>query len=133
MTHISENPADSTKVLICFETGVLCLWDLPSKRGEQRYNHSSRVTSVAWHHEGRQFVCSCRDGSLVTWNIRPQGGKPVSTVFPHKNKGVAECDAIEKVSWVVSRDGDSYLVFSGGLPQVRKVVIMVSMMFFLSF
>lgn len=103
--------------MIGFETGVLCLWDLPSKRGEQRYSHQHRVTSVAWHFEVRQFVCSCSDGSLVTWNVRPTSGKPVSTVWPHKTKEVAVCDEIHRVVWVVSRDGDQYLIFSGGLPQ----------------
>ena len=76
-------------LVIGFETGVLCLWDLPSKRGEQWYSHQHRVTSVAWHFEVRQFVCSCSDGSLVTWNVRPTSGKPVSTVWPHKTKEVA--------------------------------------------
>ena len=34
---ISENPADPSKLLIGFETGTLCLWDLSNKKGDQRY------------------------------------------------------------------------------------------------
>jgi hypothetical protein len=38
MTHVpcEENPADPSKLLIGFETGSLCLWDLSNKKGEQR-------------------------------------------------------------------------------------------------
>jgi len=116
VTYISDNPADPSKILIGFEQGSLCLWDLPTKRGEQRYHNASKVTSVSWHHEGKQFVCSCKDGSLVTWAVRPTANKPISTVWPHKNKAGDECDEISKVNWIVSRDGDPYLIFSGGLP-----------------
>jgi WD40 repeat protein len=49
-----------------------------------RYAHSKRFTSVCWHWEGRQFVCSCIDGSLVTWPLRPAAGRPLSVIFPHK-------------------------------------------------
>merc|ERR1719186_311032 len=31
--QISDNPADGSKILIGFEQGSLCLWDLPTKRG----------------------------------------------------------------------------------------------------
>jgi len=119
VTHVSENPADPSKLLIGFETGTLCLWDLSNKKGEHRYSLNKRFTSVCWHWEGRQFVCSCTDGSLVTWPIRPQAGKPLSTVFPHKKKGEeTEIMApIDKVEWVVSREGESYFMFSGGLPE----------------
>ena len=34
--NYSENPADASKLLIGFETGTLCLWDLSNKKGEQR-------------------------------------------------------------------------------------------------
>ncbi|XP_023338537.1 syntaxin-binding protein 5 [Eurytemora carolleeae] len=119
VTHLSENPADSSKLLIGFETGSLCLWDLSNKKGDQRYSYNKKFTSVSWHWEGRQFVCSCSDGSLVTWQLRPTAGKPSAVIFPHKKKGdeVEDMASIDKVEWVVSRDGESYFIFSGGLPQ----------------
>lgn len=40
------------------------------------------IHSVAWHHEGKQFICSHSDGTLTIWNIRGQG-KPVQTITPH--------------------------------------------------
>jgi len=72
--------------------------------------------------EGRQFVCSHGDGSLVTWNVKPTNAKPTSVIFPHgkKNKEgskMEQCDPIKKVVWGVGRNsGDSYFVLSGRLP-----------------
>lgn len=68
--------------------------------------------------DGRQFVCSYGDGSLVTWSTKPQGTKPVSVIFPHgkKNKDSSKmdpCEPIEKVIWRVSRSSEPYFVFSG--------------------
>lgn len=40
------------------------------------------IHSVAWHHEGKQFICSHSDGTLTIWNVRGQG-KPVQTITPH--------------------------------------------------
>ena len=37
ISHISTNPADSSKILIGFETGLLTLWDLQAKKGEARF------------------------------------------------------------------------------------------------
>ena len=37
VTAISVNPADPSKVLIGFASGLVTMWDLPSKKGEQRY------------------------------------------------------------------------------------------------
>ncbi len=71
VTHVSVNPADNSKLLIGFKTGLICLWDLASKKGEQRYAYNQILWSISWHMEGRQFVCSYGDGSLVTWNIKP--------------------------------------------------------------
>ena len=37
--HISVNPADNSKILIGFDTGLICLWDLSSKKGEYLMYH----------------------------------------------------------------------------------------------
>ena len=87
-----------------------------------------KVYSVSWHMEGRQFVTSCGDGSLVTWAVTgkpvPQQSaahnKPVSVIYPHgkksKDTGKMEpCDPIEKVIWGVSRSNyEPYFVFRYG-------------------
>lgn len=40
------------------------------------------IHSVAWHHEGKQFVCSHSDGTLTTWNIRAPA-KAAQIITPH--------------------------------------------------
>lgn len=40
------------------------------------------IHSVAWHHEGKQFVCSHSDGTLTTWNVRAPA-KPAQIITPH--------------------------------------------------
>lgn len=79
--------------------------------------------------EGKQFICSHADGSLVTWTLKPanQAGEglasktPTSIIFPHGKKDketgkVDPCEAIEKVLWRVDRNNyQDYYVFSGGL------------------
>lgn len=44
------------------------------------------IHSVAWHHEGKQFVCSHSDGTLTTWNIRAPA-KPAQIITPHGRNG----------------------------------------------
>ena len=60
-----------------------------------RFVHTASVLkSICWHMEGKQFVCSHADGSLVTWQLKPaaQAGEglasksPVSIIFPHGKK-----------------------------------------------
>ena len=124
VSNLSCNPVDNGKILIGFETGLLCLWDLTLKKGEQRYLYNQRLTSISWNMDGSQFVCSHNDGSLVTWKtVKPINNKPSSIIFPHgkrdKDSGKLDgrCDPIEKVFWGFNRShGDSYFVFSGGLP-----------------
>ena len=43
VTAISVNPADPSKVLIGFASGLVTMWDLPSKKGEQRYVGSTNL------------------------------------------------------------------------------------------
>jgi len=66
--------------------------------------------------DGRHFVCSFDDGSLVTWSTKNQGSKPPTVSFPHAKKGserVELCSPIEKVVSGVSGNSDQFLVFSG--------------------
>ena len=94
ISHISVNPADNSKLLIGFDSGLICLWDLSLKKGEQRYIYTvSLLKSICWHMEGKQFVCSYADGSLCTWIVRPANQaserserKPTTVFFPHGKK-----------------------------------------------
>ncbi|XP_077394359.1 syntaxin-binding protein 5 isoform X3 [Festucalex cinctus] len=119
VVHISDNPMDEGKLLIGFECGVVVLWDLKSKKADYRYNYDEAIHSVAWHHEGKQFVCSHSDGTLTTWNIRTPA-KPTQIITPHgkqpkDGKKPEPCKPILKVEYKTTRAGDPFMILSGGL------------------
>ncbi|KAM3595452.1 uncharacterized protein V6R79_023582 [Siganus canaliculatus] len=77
------------------------------------------IHSVAWHHEGKQFVCSHSDGTLTTWNVRAPA-KPAQIITPHgkqpkDGKKPEPCKPILKVEYKTTRAGDPFMVLSGGL------------------
>ncbi|XP_054578490.1 syntaxin-binding protein 5 isoform X10 [Eptesicus fuscus] len=119
IVHISDNPMDEGKLLIGFESGTVVLWDLKSKKGDYRYTYDEAIHSVAWHHEGKQFICSHSDGTLTIWNVRSPA-KPVQTITPHgkqlkDGKKPEPCKPILKVEFKTSRSGEPFIILSGGL------------------
>ncbi|XP_078412756.1 syntaxin-binding protein 5a isoform X4 [Cetorhinus maximus] len=119
IVHISDNPMDEGKLLIGFESGTLVLWDLKSKKGEYRYSYDEAIHSVAWHHEGKQFVCSHSDGSLTIWNVKSPI-RPAQIITPHgklpkDGKKPESCKPILKVEYRTCKSGDPFIIFSGGL------------------
>ncbi|KAI2652047.1 Syntaxin-binding protein 5 [Labeo rohita] len=77
------------------------------------------IHSVAWHHEGKQFICSHSDGTLTIWNIKSPA-KPAQTITPHgkqpkDGKKPEPCKPILKVEYKTTRAGDPFMIFSGGL------------------
>ncbi|ELU03639.1 hypothetical protein CAPTEDRAFT_91323 [Capitella teleta] len=117
--HLSDNPADPNKLLIGFEGGTIVLWDLKTKTADMRYNCPEVLRSISWHHEGKQFMCSHGDGSLTTWNTRI-AQKPQAIMMPHAKIGKdgkpEPCKPIPKVQWLCTKNGESYVIFSGGMP-----------------
>ncbi|XP_063954729.1 syntaxin-binding protein 5-like isoform X5 [Lytechinus pictus] len=126
VVHLSDNPVDGNKLLIGFETGAVVLWDLKTRVAEYRYNCSQPVRSIAWHYEGKQFVCSHMDGTLTIWNVK-NCNKPANIISPHAKvpaKGLKPepCAPVPKVEWASVKSGfglfqwsDPYILFSGGL------------------
>ncbi|XP_017505789.1 syntaxin-binding protein 5 isoform X5 [Manis javanica] len=119
VVHISDNPMDEGKLLIGFESGTVVLWDLKSKKADYRYTYDEAIHSVAWHHEGKQFICSHSDGTLTTWNVRSPA-KPVQTITPHgkqlkDGKKPEPCKPILKVEFKTTRSGEPFIILSGGL------------------
>ncbi|XP_038584796.1 syntaxin-binding protein 5 isoform X3 [Micropterus salmoides] len=119
VVHISDNPMDEGKLLIGFECGVVVLWDLKCKKADYRYSYDEAIHSVAWHHEGKQFVCSHSDGTLTTWNVRVPA-KATQIITPHgkqpkDGKKPEPCKPILKVEYKTTRAGDPFMVLSGGL------------------
>uniref|UniRef100_A0A7N6BN38 Syntaxin-binding protein 5-like n=1 Tax=Anabas testudineus TaxID=64144 RepID=A0A7N6BN38_ANATE len=117
VVHISDNPMDEGKLIIGFESGIVVLWDLKSKKADYRYTYDEAIHSVAWHHEGKQFICSHSDGTLTIWNVRGQG-KPIQTITPHgkqDGKKPEPCKPILKVEYKTTRNGEPFIILSGGL------------------
>ncbi|XP_056112001.1 syntaxin-binding protein 5 isoform X11 [Rhinichthys klamathensis goyatoka] len=119
VVHISDNPMDEGKLLIGFECGIVVLWDLKSKKADYRYNYDEAIHSVAWHHEGKQFVCSHSDGTLTTWNVRIPA-KPAQIITPHgkqpkDGKKPEPCKPILKVEYKTTRAGEPFMILCGGL------------------
>lgn len=119
IVHISDNPMDEGKLLIGYESGTVVLWDLKSKRADYRYMYDEAIHSVAWHHEGKQFICSHSDGTLTIWNVRSTA-KPMQTIVPHgkqikDGKKPEPCKPILKVEYKTTRYGEPFIILSGGL------------------
>uniref|UniRef100_A0AAQ4PIR7 Syntaxin-binding protein 5-like n=1 Tax=Gasterosteus aculeatus aculeatus TaxID=481459 RepID=A0AAQ4PIR7_GASAC len=106
VVHISDNPIDEGKLIIGFESGIVVLWDLKSKKADYRYTYDEAIHSVAWHHEGKQFIC--------------RQGKPIQTITPHgkqpkDGKKPEPCKPILKVEYKTTRNGEPFIILSGGL------------------
>ncbi|XP_050578316.1 syntaxin-binding protein 5 isoform X6 [Bombus affinis] len=104
-------------MLIGYESGQMVFWDLKTKNAEYRCHSDVPLKSISWHHEGKQFMCSHTDGSLATWTVRQV--KPTNITHPHakttKDGEPEPCKPIQKVEWKLSRSGEAYVIFSGGL------------------
>uniref|UniRef100_A0A8C5WI82 Syntaxin-binding protein 5-like n=1 Tax=Leptobrachium leishanense TaxID=445787 RepID=A0A8C5WI82_9ANUR len=119
VVHISDNPMDEGKLLIGYESGIVVLWDLKSKKADYRYTYDEAIHSVAWHHEGKLFICSHSDGTLTIWNVRSPT-KPIQTIVPHgkqikDGKKPEPCKPILKVEYKTTRYGEPFIILSGGL------------------
>ncbi|XP_006569742.2 syntaxin-binding protein 5 isoform X3 [Apis mellifera] len=117
VVHLSDNPLDLSKMLIGYESGQIVFWDLKTKNADYRCQSDVPLRSISWHHEGKQFMCSHTDGSLSTWTVRQL--KPTNVTHPHakttKDGEPEPCKPIQKVEWKLSRSGEAYVIFSGGL------------------
>lgn len=117
VVHLSDNPLDLSKMLIGYESGQIVFWDLKTKNADYRCQSDVPLRSISWHHEGKQFMCSHTDGSLSTWTVRQV--KPMNVTHPHakttKDGEPEPCKPIQKVEWKLSRSGEVYVIFSGGL------------------
>ncbi|XP_074033344.1 syntaxin-binding protein tomosyn isoform X3 [Leptinotarsa decemlineata] len=118
IVHLSDNPLDASKLLIGFESGLVVLWDLRNKMADMRWL-TNELRSIAWHHEGKQFMCSHTDGTLTTWSLKSPL-KYIHISQPHakvnKEGKPEQCKPITKVEWRSSRMGEAYVIFSGGMP-----------------
>lgn len=71
-----------SQLLIAYESGVMCLWDMRGKMAEMRWQSAQPLRSISWHYEGKHFASSHTDGSLCTWPLRPTP-MPLYHNYPH--------------------------------------------------
>lgn len=83
MVHLSDCPTDSSKVLIGYESGLICLWNIKIKRAEIRFNGTAEaMSSISWNYDGKQFISSHNNGSLIIWNCKSDA-KAANILHPH--------------------------------------------------
>ncbi|KAG9336245.1 hypothetical protein JZ751_002592 [Albula glossodonta] len=107
------------QLMIGFESGFVVLWDLKSKKADYRYSYDEAIHSLAWHHEGKQFICSHSDGTLTMWNVRSPT-RPSQIITPHgkqpkDGKKPEPCKPILKAEYKTTRAGEPFIILSGGL------------------
>lgn len=103
--HLSDCPSDSSKILIGFDSGLIVLWNLKTKKAEYRFYGTTEVfflnlrkaffrfkalliffnktmSSISWSFDSKQFMSSHNNGSLVIWNCKSDT-KPANVLIPH--------------------------------------------------
>lgn len=82
MVHLSDNPLDSSKILIGFDSGLIVLWNIKLKRADLRFNGTAEtMSSISWLYDGKQFISSHNNGSLIIWNCKSDAKAAV--LHPH--------------------------------------------------
>ncbi|CAF0818239.1 unnamed protein product [Didymodactylos carnosus] len=133
VVDLCQNPEDPTKIYIGFSThitapnapivGHVVCWNFVQKVSESVYTLSQGLTSISWHHEARQFMCSHCDGSLSVWNLKATD-KPLNINYPHARickDDVKKFGSVNKVMWSAIKNTDtSFIIFSGGMPHTQQ-------------
>ncbi|XP_018104485.1 syntaxin-binding protein 5-like isoform X5 [Xenopus laevis] len=119
VVHLSDTPRDEGKLLIGYESGTIVLWDLRCKRADLRFYYDEAIHSIAWHHEGKQFMCSHSDGSLTVWNVK-NPSRPSQITVPHgksqrDGRKPESCKPILQVEYRTCKNSEPFIIFSGGL------------------
>lgn len=82
VVQLVDSPIDPNKLLIGYETGLIVLWDLKNKQTEAKFAVQEGLHSLSFHSDGRYFMSSHTDGSLITWDVKTPT-KPASIEQPH--------------------------------------------------
>ncbi|MFH4977223.1 hypothetical protein AB6A40_003932 [Gnathostoma spinigerum] len=110
--NIAVNCCDSSKLLIVFNASVIVYYDTQTNQALRNWKLLSNITSVAWHFDGVQFICSHSDGQLDMWNIN--SSDPTEKPFVHF--GPYPCMPIRKVLWASALRSDPSIIFyTGGM------------------
>lgn len=111
---IAVHPKEATRILIGYQRGLVVLWDTKNLCADQTYVSSQQLESVCWHPDASHFTTSHNDGSYVEWSAvesaQPSDG-------PHTVYGPFPCKPITKIMRPPAKDGQQFIVFSGGMPR----------------
>ncbi|XP_035225367.1 lethal(2) giant larvae protein homolog 1-like [Stegodyphus dumicola] len=67
---ISYHSSNPDCLLIGYQQGLITLWDTKKLVVVSTFIISQSLESVAWHHNGDQFISSYSDGSYVIWDTQ---------------------------------------------------------------
>ncbi|XP_032816849.2 lethal(2) giant larvae protein homolog 1 isoform X1 [Petromyzon marinus] len=107
---LHQHPARPDLLLIGYGRGALLVWDL-RRHAAQRHHLGAPLESATWQGTGDGIVSSHSDGSHSVWS--PGEEQPQTSV----TYGPFPCKAITKILWEDSSNGESLLVFGGGMPR----------------
>ncbi|XP_055877126.1 lethal(2) giant larvae protein homolog 1 isoform X2 [Biomphalaria glabrata] len=110
---IANNPANSEKILIGFNRGLIVLWNTKENVSEGNFKATQQLESIAWNRRGDEFISAHNDGSYITWNARDFTEPKEQAVTPY---GPFPCKAINKIQWKMTKN-EPLIVISGGMPR----------------
>eukprot|EP00117_Sycon_ciliatum_P001414 scpid58800/ scgid7087/ Syntaxin-binding protein 5-like; Lethal(2) giant larvae protein homolog 4; Tomosyn-2 len=106
-----ENPDDNNKMLLVYEE-FMALWDLRSKSVIFRHRGEKGPTGVSWQNDGKQFVISRQDGSIVVCSGKD--GKQLRTVVGAAVKSSLDTFVPPSHLQWLSMKEESLIIHSGG-------------------
>ncbi|OAF72100.1 hypothetical protein A3Q56_00144, partial [Intoshia linei] len=95
--HISHIPTCTDRILIGCSLGLIVVWDLVNANVIKRFNCIKSINYISWDVYGKNFVCSCKDGGLITWSLKNEQ-KSTSHIYPKPNNDETFND-ISRVEW----------------------------------
>uniref|UniRef100_A0A914BVM7 V-SNARE coiled-coil homology domain-containing protein n=1 Tax=Acrobeloides nanus TaxID=290746 RepID=A0A914BVM7_9BILA len=104
-------PTDQSRLLIVFDKGPICIWNLQARESERFATDQPPVRCANWQYDGKQFICGHANGSLTVWSLK-KSDEPVQKTVPHG----ANCRAITHLIWQHNNENEPIVAFAGGMP-----------------
>lgn len=114
---LQENPQDPSKILIGYSRGLVVAWNHTTRHVEHLLLGNQQLESLCWERSGKTLVSSHSDGGYMVWSVNgdcPNSSQPVSSSIPY---GPFPCKAINKIQWRTCSSGNTFIIFSGGMPR----------------
>ncbi|CAF1130771.1 unnamed protein product, partial [Didymodactylos carnosus] len=109
---IVQHPTNDDKILIGYKNCLIVQWDLPSNSHDRMYVYKQEIESLCWYNKGLNFASCHTDGSYALWNAN----EDINALENEKKQyGPYPCMTMKKILVKIMRNGDSLIIFSGGL------------------